>query len=71
MTHGELVRGSQSLSGEIGHMTLNPVDGPPASGEPRVFRGYGLGETPAGDDRGCPCPRRSVSSFLEWHTERA
>jgi len=28
MTHGELVRGSQSLSGEIGHMTLNPVDGP-------------------------------------------
>jgi predicted NBD/HSP70 family sugar kinase len=26
--HGELVRGSQSLSGEIGHMTLNPVDGP-------------------------------------------
>jgi len=29
MTHGELVRGSQSLSGEIGHMTLNPVDGPP------------------------------------------
>ncbi len=29
VTHGELVRGSQSLSGEIGHMTLNPVDGPP------------------------------------------
>lgn len=29
MTHGELVRGSQSLSGEIGHMTVNPVDGPP------------------------------------------
>jgi predicted NBD/HSP70 family sugar kinase len=29
ITHGELVRGSQSLSGEIGHMTLNPVDGPP------------------------------------------
>jgi len=29
MTHGELVRGSQSLSGEIGHMTLNPVDGFP------------------------------------------
>jgi N-acetylglucosamine repressor len=28
MTHGELVRGSQGLSGEIGHMTLNPVDGP-------------------------------------------
>ena len=28
ITHGELVRGSQSLSGEIGHMTLNPVDGP-------------------------------------------
>ena len=28
VTHGELVRGSQSLSGEIGHMTLNPVDGP-------------------------------------------
>jgi glucokinase len=28
MTHGELVSGSQSLSGEIGHMTLNPVDGP-------------------------------------------
>jgi predicted NBD/HSP70 family sugar kinase len=28
MTHGELVRGSQSLSGEIGHMTVNPVDGP-------------------------------------------
>ena len=29
ITHGELVRGSQGLSGEIGHMTLNPVDGPP------------------------------------------
>ena len=28
VTHGELMRGSQSLSGEIGHMTLNPVDGP-------------------------------------------
>ncbi len=28
MTNGELVRGSQSLSGEIGHMTVNPVDGP-------------------------------------------
>jgi predicted NBD/HSP70 family sugar kinase len=28
MTHGELVHGSQGLSGEIGHMTLNPVDGP-------------------------------------------
>ncbi len=28
MTHGELMRGSQSLSGEIGHMTVNPVDGP-------------------------------------------
>lgn len=27
--HGELLRGSQSLSGEIGHMTLNSVDGPP------------------------------------------
>jgi len=27
--HGELLRGSQSLSGEIGHMTLNPIDGPP------------------------------------------
>lgn len=26
--HGELLRGSQSLSGEIGHMTLNSVDGP-------------------------------------------
>jgi predicted NBD/HSP70 family sugar kinase len=29
VTHGELMRGSQSLSGEIGHMTVNPVDGPP------------------------------------------
>jgi N-acetylglucosamine repressor len=29
MTHGELVHGSQGLSGEIGHMTLNPVDGSP------------------------------------------
>jgi predicted NBD/HSP70 family sugar kinase len=28
ITHGELMRGSQSLSGEIGHMTVNPVDGP-------------------------------------------
>ena len=26
--HGELLRGSQSLAGEIGHMTVNPVDGP-------------------------------------------
>jgi N-acetylglucosamine repressor len=29
VTHGELMRGSQSLSGEIGHMTVNPVDGTP------------------------------------------
>ena len=28
VTHGELMRGSQSLSGEIGHITVNPVDGP-------------------------------------------
>jgi glucokinase len=28
ITHGELMRGSQSLSGEIGHMTVNPVNGP-------------------------------------------
>ncbi len=28
ITHGELMRGSQGLSGEIGHMTVNPVDGP-------------------------------------------
>lgn len=28
VTHGELMPGSQSLSGEIGHMTVNPVDGP-------------------------------------------
>jgi N-acetylglucosamine repressor len=28
VTHGELMRGTQSLSGEIGHMTVNPVDGP-------------------------------------------
>jgi len=27
--HGELLRGSQGLSGEIGHMTLDPIDGPP------------------------------------------
>jgi predicted NBD/HSP70 family sugar kinase len=26
--HGELMRGHQSLSGEIGHMTVNPIDGP-------------------------------------------
>jgi predicted NBD/HSP70 family sugar kinase len=26
--HGKLMRGNQSLSGEIGHMTVNPVDGP-------------------------------------------
>jgi len=26
--HGELMRGHQSLSGEIGHMTVNPLDGP-------------------------------------------
>ena len=25
--HGELLRGNQSLSGEIGHMTVNPIDG--------------------------------------------
>lgn len=29
VTHGELMCGSQSLSGEIGHMTVNPIDGPP------------------------------------------
>lgn len=29
VTHGELVRGAQALSGEIGHMNLNPVDGAP------------------------------------------
>lgn len=28
VTHGELMPGSQSLSGEIGHMTINPIDGP-------------------------------------------
>jgi N-acetylglucosamine repressor len=28
VTHGELMPGSQSLSGEIGHMTVNPIDGP-------------------------------------------
>jgi len=28
VTHGELMRGTQSLSGEIGHMTVNPIDGP-------------------------------------------
>jgi predicted NBD/HSP70 family sugar kinase len=28
VTHGELMRGTQALSGEIGHMILNPVDGP-------------------------------------------
>jgi predicted NBD/HSP70 family sugar kinase len=28
VTHGELMRGAQALSGEIGHMILNPVDGP-------------------------------------------
>ncbi|HET6440431.1 MAG TPA: ROK family transcriptional regulator [Anaeromyxobacter sp.] len=28
VTHGELMHGAQALSGEIGHMTLNPVDGP-------------------------------------------
>jgi glucokinase len=27
VTHGELLRGAQALSGEIGHMNLNPVDG--------------------------------------------
>lgn len=26
--HGELLRGSQSISGEIGHLTVNPIDGP-------------------------------------------
>jgi predicted NBD/HSP70 family sugar kinase len=29
VTHGELMKGSQALSGEIGHMVLNPIDGPP------------------------------------------
>ncbi|HVO39735.1 MAG TPA: ROK family protein [Spirochaetia bacterium] len=29
VTHGELMQGAQSLSGEIGHMTVNPIDGPP------------------------------------------
>jgi len=28
VAHGELMRGAQALSGEIGHMILNPVDGP-------------------------------------------
>ena len=28
VTHGELMRGTQGLSGEIGHMTVNPIDGP-------------------------------------------
>ncbi|HUI70183.1 MAG TPA: ROK family protein, partial [Spirochaetia bacterium] len=28
VTHGELMRGTQGLSGEIGHMTINPVGGP-------------------------------------------
>jgi len=28
VTHGELMRGTQSLSGEIGHMTVNAIDGP-------------------------------------------
>ena len=28
VTHGELMRGNQGLSGEIGHMTVNPIDGP-------------------------------------------
>jgi len=27
VTHGELMRGAQALSGEIGHMNVNPVDG--------------------------------------------
>ena len=27
VTHGELLHGAQALSGEIGHMNLNPVDG--------------------------------------------
>ncbi len=27
VTHGELMRGTQGLSGEIGHMTVNPIDG--------------------------------------------
>ena len=26
--HGELLRGSQGLAGELGHMTVNPIDGP-------------------------------------------
>ncbi len=26
--HGELLRGSQSISREIGHLTVNPIDGP-------------------------------------------
>lgn len=29
VTHGELMRGAQALSGELGHMILNPVDGAP------------------------------------------
>jgi predicted NBD/HSP70 family sugar kinase len=29
VTHGELLRGAQALSGEIGHMIVNPVDGAP------------------------------------------
>jgi predicted NBD/HSP70 family sugar kinase len=28
VVHGELMRGNQSLAGEIGHMTVNPIDGP-------------------------------------------
>jgi predicted NBD/HSP70 family sugar kinase len=27
LLHGELLRGSQSISGEIGHLTVNPTDG--------------------------------------------
>lgn len=29
VTHGELMMGNQSLSGEIGHMMVNPIDGAP------------------------------------------
>ena len=66
MTHGELVRGSQSLSGEIGHMTLNPVDGPCASAGTRAasrpwFPRSGF----AGPDPGRPGSRGELAAFLE------
>ena len=54
VTHGELMRGAQALSGEIGHMNLNPVDGAPLHlRKPRLLRGHGLDEAhpPAGAAR--------------------